>query len=302
MTLPISAVIPAYNRADLLPRAIASVRAQTCPPAEIIVVDDHSSDGTGAVASSLGARVIRHDRNQGEGAARNSGVAAATQAWVAFLDDDDEWTRRHLEHVFGLRNDHVLVASAVLRQGRRAGDEDRIYGVTGRNAVVLRSPAEVAYPVHLAPASAVMFLRQAVLDAGGFDPSLRLCTDFDMSLRMLEQGTGIASPAIGAIYHVHGGQVSRDQAQMHRAHYEILGRYQDHSWCSSSLLRRSDGVIAWDSFRRDTRERRPFAALSALVRIITHPDRLRGAARILLWRMRARRGGARAPTGELLPD
>jgi hypothetical protein len=138
-----------------------------------------------------------------------------------------------------------------------------------------------------------MVLRKAVLDAGGFDPSLRLCEDFDMSIRVLERGTGIASPAIGAIYHIHESQLSHDDREMQRVHREVLARYRGRPWCSASLLRRSDGVIEWDSFRRELRERHGREALSALARILSHPDRVRGAVRIMAWRMRMRRASAR---------
>jgi cellulose synthase/poly-beta-1,6-N-acetylglucosamine synthase-like glycosyltransferase len=60
LPLPITVVIPAYNRAELLPRALASVAAQTATPAEVLVIDDGSTDDTATVADRLGARVIRH--------------------------------------------------------------------------------------------------------------------------------------------------------------------------------------------------------------------------------------------------
>ena len=93
---PVSVVIPAYNVEAYLEGAIASVRAQTLQPAEIIVVDDGSQDGTRALATRLGVRVIAQ-ANAGCGAARNAGVAAATQPWVAFLDGDDRWRSDKLE-------------------------------------------------------------------------------------------------------------------------------------------------------------------------------------------------------------
>ena len=63
-----SVIIPAYNAAPTLPEAVASLVGQTCPPARIIVVDDGSTDGTGALSGRLGAEVIRQE-NRGPGAA-----------------------------------------------------------------------------------------------------------------------------------------------------------------------------------------------------------------------------------------
>src|SRR5688572_29492127 len=85
-------VLPTYNRAQLLRRAIESVLAQSEPADEIIVVDDGSTDDTGAVARSFGEAVtyLRQD-NRGVAAARNVGVSLLTTTFVAFLDDDDVW-------------------------------------------------------------------------------------------------------------------------------------------------------------------------------------------------------------------
>jgi glycosyltransferase involved in cell wall biosynthesis len=94
--LPIAVVIPAYNRARLVAFAIESVLAQTRAPAEIIVVDDGSTDDTAAVAQSFGATVLRQS-NAGVSAARNAGVRIAKSPWIAFLDSDDLWAANKLE-------------------------------------------------------------------------------------------------------------------------------------------------------------------------------------------------------------
>ena len=95
----ISVIIPAYNRADLLPRTIDSVARQTVLPYELIIVDDESVDNTPAVCAQLieyykgklNIIFTRHDVNKGEGGARNSGIGLAQGNYLAFLDSDDEW-------------------------------------------------------------------------------------------------------------------------------------------------------------------------------------------------------------------
>ena len=98
--LEISAIIPTYNRADLVARAIDSVLCQSFPPTEIIVVDDGSTDDTERVIRQFGdaVRCIRQE-NQGGASARNRGVQEARSAWVAFLDSDDVWTDTHLKRI-----------------------------------------------------------------------------------------------------------------------------------------------------------------------------------------------------------
>jgi len=94
----ISVVIPAYNAEAFLGRAIDSVLGQTCPPMEVIVVDDGSADGTGDVARQFGDRVrLLHQENAGVSAARNLGIEKARGEWIAFLDADDWWEPHRLE-------------------------------------------------------------------------------------------------------------------------------------------------------------------------------------------------------------
>jgi Glycosyl transferase family 2 len=105
-------VIPAYNAARTLARAIDSVLAQTYPPAEIWVIDDASTDGTLALAASYSPKVqlIQLPHNQGPSAARNAGWDAAAADYIAFLDADDAWhplklelVARHLAQTPGIR-------------------------------------------------------------------------------------------------------------------------------------------------------------------------------------------------------
>ncbi len=101
----ISAVIPLYNKAPHLLRAVESMRRQTVPPDEIIVVDDGSTDGGGDLAASIGEprlRLIRQE-HRGESVARNLGIDAAQHGLIAFLDADDAWQPRFLEVIHRLR-------------------------------------------------------------------------------------------------------------------------------------------------------------------------------------------------------
>ncbi|MFN4270492.1 MAG: glycosyltransferase family 2 protein [Thermosynechococcus sp.] len=94
----ISVVIPLYNKAAHIGHTLESVLQQTSPAAEVIVVDDGSTDGSAAIVQKFTGRGVRliQQTNQGVSAARNRGVAAATQPYVAFLDADDEWLPEHL--------------------------------------------------------------------------------------------------------------------------------------------------------------------------------------------------------------
>lgn len=102
----ISVIIPSYNRAPILERAIQSVLIQKGPPFEIIVVDDGSTDETEKVVHNL-FRLAGNTRplplkfvaqeNRGVSAARNTGIYHSKGEWLAFLDSDDEWLPGKLE-------------------------------------------------------------------------------------------------------------------------------------------------------------------------------------------------------------
>jgi len=102
--LSVTVIVATYNAAATLPRALASVFAQTYQPAEIILVDDASTDETSSVIQTLRAenpqqpiRTLRLAKNGGAGSARNAGWELATQEFIAFLDADDAWHPRKLE-------------------------------------------------------------------------------------------------------------------------------------------------------------------------------------------------------------
>ena len=98
MTFDVSVIVPTFNRAPLIGETIDSILAQSVAPAEVIVVDDGSTDDTAAALARFGPRVRYHRiENSGPSAARNAGVAIATGAWIAFCDSDDLWRPNKLE-------------------------------------------------------------------------------------------------------------------------------------------------------------------------------------------------------------
>lgn len=115
--VPVSAVIPNYRSAATIDRAVASIAAQTRRPAEVILVDDGSGDGTLERLRSLAARhpagwirIVALPENRGAADARNAGWAAACQPYLAFLDADDAWHPRKIELQYGYMNEHPEVA------------------------------------------------------------------------------------------------------------------------------------------------------------------------------------------------
>jgi glycosyltransferase involved in cell wall biosynthesis len=299
----VSVVIPAYNRAELLGRAVCSVNTQVrFAPAELIVVDDCSSDATGEVARDLGARVVRTRQNLGEGGARNAGIAAARQPWVALLDSDDEWLPHLLQTLWPLRGDHLLVAGSCLWRGGEAGG-DRFAGVPGARPQVLNDPAVLIYPGNFITASGVMARRDAIVDTGGYDVSLERGADLDLWVRLLERGTGVASPIPVSIYYVHAGQVTADRSATRSAHLDVARSYAERDWMTPRVGTRARAVVAWDAFREALARRRPREAWSCAVEIAVNPFAV-GIIGILWRRWRLRRQGrlVGAPGGDPVSD
>lgn len=239
----VTVVIPAYQRADLVGRAVLSALTQRPRPvADVVVVDDGSTDGTGDVAAALGASVVRQP-NAGEGAARNAGLRAAKTRWVALLDSDDEWLPSHLATLMPHTRGAVLVAGIArgVPSGRLAGSPARTVQRIG--------PREALWPQSPFAPSAVVLDRERTLEVGGF-PELRLGADLDLWLRLLETGPGVVVPEVTCLYAEHAGQISTDPAEMRRARNDVVARHAGAAWFDPRLPARMAAVDRWDEYRQ----------------------------------------------------
>jgi glycosyltransferase involved in cell wall biosynthesis len=289
--LPVSVVIAAFRQPGLLERALASVAAQQPGGTEVIVVDDASGDGTAGVAERMGARVIRHSRNLGSTAARNTGIAAAAQPWLALLDQDDEWLPGHLGHLWDLRRGHVLVAASALRHSAGAR-RDVLHGPLTHEPVVLRSPARLVYPGNCIPLSATLLRTEVVREAGGFVHGHGVA-DLDLWIRLLERGTAVVSPRVTVLYRVHAAQVSQDHRMMQEAHLSVAASYAGRPWWTPDLVERWRATAAWNDVRGAVRRGHLREAARHAASIPGHPQRVRGLVEMWVSRARLRRCSAR---------
>jgi hypothetical protein len=288
--LPITVIIPAYNRAHTVARAVRSaLRQRPRPPAQVLVIDDGSTDETAAVAERAGAEVVRQGVNQGLGAARNSGLDHAAEPWIALLDSDDEWLPHHLGSLWPQRADHVFLAGSALRCS--PGGEQHHLGPAEAGGRRLRSPVDVA-TTSIVVVSAVVARRDAIEAVGRFrefEGPMHGVEDVDLWLRLLERGTGFVSSRVSAIYHEHAGQMTADGNKLQVARRAVLESCADRPWFDPSLLTEWDGVMAWDAARTAQRSRELRAAFGHLAWVAGRPR----AAGAVLRELRARRGGRR---------
>jgi glycosyltransferase involved in cell wall biosynthesis len=288
--LPVTAIVPAYNRREMVARALSSIARQTASPAEVILVDDASEDRTAEAAERQGARVIRHDRNAGTAAARNSGLAGATQPWVALLDSDDEWLPHHLETLWTLRDGHVLIAGAAAIEG--AGPRRLTYhGPPDRDGLRLDSPAPLLFPGNVIPASGAMLRRAPAVELGGFRPPDGV-EDLDLWVRLLERGSGFVASTITIVYHLHGTQTTKSAARMQQGHVLVAERFAGRPWWSPALVDDWRAWAAWNNLKAALGRRRGRDAARWAARIAGRPRSWVAIGRGYSFRARLRRRGA----------
>lgn len=212
----VSVVIPTYNRAHLLGRALQSVLLQTYLDYEIVVVDDGSTDHTLEVVKTFQddrVRYLRFERHCGPSRARNVGIQAARGEWIAFLDSDDEWLPRKLElQMARLQGTQDLRVAAVYCVC------DELEGSTRRTVPSSGVLHEGDVFDHLLrnrrppTASAYIAKRSSLLGVGGFDEGFPSSHDIDLWLRFSRAGNhfvAVNEPLVIKHNHV-GPRISND--------------------------------------------------------------------------------------------
>lgn len=217
-----SVVIPAYNRAHTLSRALDSVLDQTLEAREIILVDDGSQDGTETLVRQQYPQVrYLHQANGGVSRARNLGIAVARGDWIAFLDSDDAWLptklaaqRETLREHPGMRLCHTQ--EIWIRNGRRVNQRDR-HAKSGGHIFRACLPRCVISP------SAAVLHRSLIEEVGTFDGDLPACEDYDLWLRICakEPVAFVPQPQIRK-YGGHEDQLSRRHWGMDRFRIRAL--------------------------------------------------------------------------------
>jgi glycosyltransferase involved in cell wall biosynthesis len=261
----ISVVTPTHNRAQLLQRAMASVLAQRWQAFEWIVVDDGSQDETPAVLRSCAdprVRFRRLDPNRGVAAARNAGIEAARGAFVAFLDDDDEYLPDYLEAVVGRIRSSTRVPDVIWSGVTRVyeypdGTRRERSQVWRRGSDDDGMPGSVAYLTQLNMSCGLCVRRESLLRVGLFDAAFRVSEDLDLLLRLAAAGCAfdcVARPLIRV--HVHAGlSLSRSSrsAVMASANARLIAKNQAFLERHPALWMHFHDMLAGDYYRAGER-------------------------------------------------
>jgi glycosyltransferase involved in cell wall biosynthesis len=216
----ISVVIPTFNRSHLLDRAIESVLNQTHAAAEIIVVDDASSDDTSArmaeYAGAIPLLYIRLERNGGGGAARNAGIRRATGQYVAFLDSDDSWDPDHLRRLSeaaATKAGHFVVASSATVRGRK---HRRLPGTEYPQDRSMAEKLHFVTTAELAFQTSTLLMPRKTAAEFLFDPRLRRYQDWDLVFRLIESNVTLTLlPTATMVYHpAKAGNISSTRSNL----------------------------------------------------------------------------------------
>lgn len=185
----VSVVIPTHNRADLLPRAIKSVQAQTYQDLEIIVVSDGSTDNTKEVVEALSKedsriRFVEYHPGRGGNIARNTGIENAAGEYVAFLDDDDEFFPTKLEKQVAVMESDPEIGLVYTGVKILYINEKVSYASKARNCGDLSR--EILLDNHIGTTSTVMLKKEVIAKSGMFDVALKALQDFDLWIRVCQ--------------------------------------------------------------------------------------------------------------------
>jgi glycosyltransferase involved in cell wall biosynthesis len=202
----VSVIIPTFNRAAIIGRALCSVMEQTVSPHEIIVVDDGSTDGSRDIVSrQLPCARYIYQENGGPALARNRGLQEARGNMIAFLDSDDFWTKNKLEIQLALF-DKDPALDIVSGQTQTIRD---------KNPPTANAVEDIGEPTHLFAYLSASLLKKSCFDrVGPFNPGLRFANDMDWAMRAREIGLKrVFHDGIVSYYLRHGSNMTLDIEQ-----------------------------------------------------------------------------------------
>jgi glycosyltransferase involved in cell wall biosynthesis len=244
----VSVVIPAYNRANVIGRAIQSVLEQTYENFEIIVVDDGSTDGTVKEASAYQDRCEMtlkiHSENLGQNFARNTGLKAANGELISYLDSDDEFLPTHLETVVEILCTEPVTVGGVVTSSYDGPFESSTstgirYGTINEDALSTEG--------HGIWSCTGLTLRQAILnDIGDHDTDIIKQTDLDFFLQILSEYDLIVTNERLFIKHNDStNQVVKDDLKVIKGHKRILEKHGERLSAEAIAKRHFEIGRAW---------------------------------------------------------
>lgn len=225
----VSVIIPTFNRAGTLERALKSILRQTFQDFEIIVVDDHSRDNTGDLVREINdPRIfyICHDVNKGGAVARNTGIKQARGEYIAFLDSDDEWLPGKLElqlDLFERSSEDIGVIYTGFFNVDLGGHPLSVFSPHLKGDLSL----ELLKGNGIMTLSTVMVRRRLISEVEGFDATLPSCQDWDFYLQLSKicKFDFVGTPLANYFYEKTGEQITNNVGSVLKGHRIIFEKY-----------------------------------------------------------------------------
>ncbi len=228
-----SVVIPAYNRANTIERAINSVLHQTYQDFEVIVVDDGSKDNTAEIVRDLASKDHRiryiHQENQGAQVARNRGIMEAQYEWIAFLDSDDEWLPKKLELQFAILQQNQFAPMLVVHGDCIVKD---ILNAREERWNFSKLVGKDVYARVLATGGTMfqgMITSKIALEMIGFlDAEVVAYQEWDTSIALAKFCKYVAAEEPVFVYYLHEGEtISKDHVRDVEGYYFIIQKWKE---------------------------------------------------------------------------
>ena len=227
----VSVVIPTYNRADFVERAVYSVLSQTYPNLEVIIVDDASTDDTQGRIKALQQvdhriQYFRHESNRGAQAARNTGIQAAQGGYIAFLDSDNEWLPRKLERqmtLFSHRADSPGVVYCSYWEVAPSGNVLNEY-VPRYRGLVYKQVLD-----NWLTDTGTLVVRKDILEKiHGFDENVHAFQEWDLCIRLARECEFDFVPECLTLYHQHTlPSISKDRLRDAYGYLGVVNTYHE---------------------------------------------------------------------------
>lgn len=186
----VSVIIPTYNRAKVLKRALESVLEQSYRDLEVIIVDDGSTDNTAELISSIQDDRIRYyytQINSGAAAARNYGLQKAEGEYIAFQDSDDIWYRDKLQKQMSVMTSAGEAVGAVYHKIMYDLGNDQCAVLPNEEISVSRKSGDIYAQMlydNLIPCPSILMKRECVEQIGMFDSAMKALEDYDFALKL----------------------------------------------------------------------------------------------------------------------
>jgi glycosyltransferase involved in cell wall biosynthesis len=233
----VSVILPTYNRAQLIERAIRSVLEQTFESFELIVIDDGSTDCTEDLVREFRdsrIRYIKMPTRKGAGAARNAGIQIANADLIAFQDSDDEWMSTKLNEQllkFADQPQVGVIYSDLLRVSRSG--ECHVVVAPEFDAGILNAKTG-RYCVQDIGIQSCLVQRQIFDDVGWFNESLPALEDMELLIRISQKSKMIKMPMPLVKYYETAG-ISSNFARMAKARRMLIEMYSS-QWLADKLV------------------------------------------------------------------